>query len=69
MSIGELAASAMVYDTIDDVARDTGIRPVVARAFLVQYGIASVDDDGRVTMSERQSAAAARAIANLSGAA
>lgn len=68
MSLGELAASATVYDTIEDVARDSGVRVPVAAACLVQYGIASVDGDGNVTMSEQQSRVAARWVANIGGA-
>jgi hypothetical protein len=65
MSLASLAAAATVYDHIDDVVRDTRIRRPVATAAIVQYGIASVDCDGRVTMSDRQSATAARMIANM----
>lgn len=66
-NMAALAASATVFDTIEDVARDTGVMPHVARVYLVQFGIASVDDDGRVTMSERQSACAASVIAGIGG--
>lgn len=59
----DLSAAATVYDDIEDVAADVGVRsPAVARALLMQYGIASVDDDGRVTMSDRQSLRAAHHI-------
>ena len=67
MSLSALAAAATVYDHIDDIARDTGMSAVVARCALIQYGIASVDGDGRVTMSDWQAGVAARAIANMAG--
>lgn len=67
MSLSALAAAATVYDHIDDVARDTGMSSVVARCALVQYGIASVDADGCVTMNDWQAGVAARAIANMAG--
>lgn len=64
MSISALAAAATVYDTIEDVAIDVRMSVPAARSAVIQYGIASVDDDGRVTMSERQSYVAARALDN-----
>lgn len=64
MSLAALAAAATVYDDIEDVARDAGLSVPVATAAVVQYGFASVDDAGAVTMGERQSMQAARAIAN-----
>jgi hypothetical protein len=62
MSLASLAAAATVFDTIEEVAADTGIRASMARVTLVQRGIASVDDDGGVTMSERQSRVAASCL-------
>lgn len=62
MILAALAAAATVYDTIDEVAADAGATVAGAQATLVQRGIASVDDDGRVTMSERQSRVAASCL-------
>ena len=62
MSLASLAAAATVYDDIADVAIDTGMSVPAATATLTQHGIASVSDDGDVTMSERQSFMAARAL-------
>ncbi len=59
MSLASLAAAATVFDDIEAVAGDAGLNQNVAKSALIQHGIASVDDDGRVTMSERQSLRAA----------
>lgn len=67
MSLSALAAAATVYDYIEDVASDARMSVPAARSAVIQYGIASVDDDGRVTMSERQSWVAARALDNAEG--
>ncbi|MBP6774420.1 MAG: hypothetical protein KA154_15590 [Gemmatimonadaceae bacterium] len=48
-----------MFDDIEAVAGDAGLNQNVAKSALIQHGIASVDDDGRVTMSERQSLRAA----------
>jgi hypothetical protein len=62
MSIAALAAAATVFDTIEEVARDARVSVPVARSVVTQYGIASVDDSGRVTMSEDQSRRAGNAL-------
>lgn len=62
MSLASLAAAATVFDTIEEVAADAGHSVPHARVTLAQRGIASVDDDGRVTMSERQSRVASSAL-------
>lgn len=62
MSLAALAAAATVYDTIEEVAADARMSVPEATAAIRQFGIASVDDDGRVTMSFNQSMVAADAI-------
>lgn len=64
MSIAALAAAATVYDTIEEVARDARMSVPVAHSVVTQHGIASVDGDGRVTMSVEQLHRAADAIDN-----
>lgn len=64
MSLAALAAAATVYDDIVDVARDVKMSVPAATATVTQYGIASVDGFGRVSMSESQSLNAARALDN-----
>lgn len=62
MSLAALAAAATVYDDIEAVANDAKVSVPMARAVVAQCGIASVSDDGVVTMSERQSQRAAAAL-------
>lgn len=62
MSLAALAAAATVYDDIEAVARDARVSVPMARAIVAQCGIASVSDDGVVSMSERQSQRAAAAL-------
>ena len=62
MSLSAIAAAATVFDTIGEVAEDVGMSVAAVTAAVTHHGIASVDDDGRLTMSEAQSMRAARAL-------
>lgn len=55
MSLASLAAAATVYDTIEEVAKDSKLNTASAEASLKRYRIASVSPSGVVTMSEQQS--------------
>lgn len=64
MSLAALAAAATVFDTVEDVARDIKMSIGATRAHLQSSGIASVSNDGKISMSIDQSMIAADAIDN-----